>query len=143
MKIIAHRGNLNGPDEKNENNPSYIQKALDADFDVEIDVWFLGGKLYLGHDKPVYLIDDFWLKSRSNKLWCHAKNLDVIYKFFDMKDINFFWHEHDKMTLTSKGIPWLYPKNFIRNGVTVDLEKSKSIIPDIYGICTDYAKEWL
>ena len=38
MKIISHRGNISGPDPKNENLPSYIDKALNQGLDVEIDL---------------------------------------------------------------------------------------------------------
>ena len=31
MKLIAHRGNIDGPSEM-ENHPDHIQKALDAGF---------------------------------------------------------------------------------------------------------------
>ena len=40
MFLISHRGNLNGPNIKDENNPDYIMEALSKDFDVEIDNLF-------------------------------------------------------------------------------------------------------
>ena len=57
MKIISHRGNLNGVDSKNENKPETIVKALDLGFDVEIDIRVINGEIYLGHDEPQYKID--------------------------------------------------------------------------------------
>jgi hypothetical protein len=50
MIIISHRGNLYGPDKENENKPDQIQKVLNLGYYVEIDVWFIDEKLYLGHD---------------------------------------------------------------------------------------------
>ena len=50
--IISHRGNLVGPDEYNENMPSYLRKALDKGFQVECDIWFENGCWFLGHDEP-------------------------------------------------------------------------------------------
>ncbi len=44
MKIISHRGNLEGRIETKENNPDYIKKALQF-FDVEIDLWLYDQKL--------------------------------------------------------------------------------------------------
>ena len=38
MILISHRGNINGPNPEMENNPEYIQKALDLGYDVEVDV---------------------------------------------------------------------------------------------------------
>lgn len=141
IKIISHRGNLDGPKLDCENNPTYIQSALDLGFDVEIDIWYLDNQFFLGHDSPTYLVDYSWLKQRSNKLWCHVKNFNAIVELSKDSDINYFWHENDKMTLTSKGIPWCYPDNFISNGITVCLgSKIKNI--KVFGICTDQPLSW-
>jgi hypothetical protein len=137
MKIIAHRGNLNGPDIENENNPKKIDLAISENFDAEIDVWYVNSSFFLGHDRPLFKIDYKWLTDRSNNLWCHAKNFEAIVQLSKEKKINYFWHENDKMTLTSMGIPWCYPENFIENGVTVSLEKKINNI-NLFGVCTDY-----
>ena len=62
MKLIAHRGNINGPDPSKENTPEYIEQAIAQGFDVEVDVRYspLHSKLYLGHDEPDYKVDWFW-----------------------------------------------------------------------------------
>ena len=57
MKYIAHRGNLNGPNRLLENKPDYLNVALSLGYDVEVDVWFIDGKFFLGHDRPDYEID--------------------------------------------------------------------------------------
>lgn len=142
IKLISHRGNLTGINPDCENNLTYIQQAIDAGFDVEIDIWFLNGNFYLGHDKPTYLVGYFWLKQRSSKLWCHAKNLDAILQMSKTKNLHYFWHENDKMTLTSKGIPWLYPKNYLNTGITVEFDFPPKTIPDVYGLCVDNPTEW-
>ena len=54
MKLISHRGNLNGPNKERENHPDYIWEALQAGYEVEIDVWWVDGKFKLGHDEPQY-----------------------------------------------------------------------------------------
>jgi hypothetical protein len=135
MKIISHRGNIDGPDPSNENNPKQILKAIKNGFDVEIDVWFIKSKGYfLGHDKPVYPIDKKFLINK--KLWCHAKNFKALEKMQKDK-LHYFWHEKDKITLTSLGILWCYPGTYTKSGITVMLsaEKPKQ---KIYGVCTDY-----
>ena len=38
MKLIAHRGNINGPNPEMENNPEYILNTLSLGYDCEIDV---------------------------------------------------------------------------------------------------------
>ena len=37
MKLIAHRGNINGPCER-ENSPEYILETINLGYDCEIDV---------------------------------------------------------------------------------------------------------
>ena len=83
MKIISHRGNLTGPDPKQENKPSQILKVLEKGYEVEVDVWYENKKFYLGHDKPQYdftyeLIEKFY-----SKLWLHAKSFETLNKFKD------------------------------------------------------------
>ena len=41
MKIISHRGNLNGPNKNLENRLDTIEKAIQLGFDVEVDIWLI------------------------------------------------------------------------------------------------------
>ena len=38
MILISHRGNINGRSFKDENQPTYIDTAISAGYDVEIDI---------------------------------------------------------------------------------------------------------
>ena len=78
MIYIAHRGNLNGPNKQEENKLEYIIKALNEGYHVEIDVWYLEGTFFLGHDSPDYKIEEDFLKNK--KFYCHAKNLNALLK---------------------------------------------------------------
>ena len=62
MFFISHRGNLYGPNRKEENKIDYINEAIKKKFDVEIDLWFVKNNFYLGHDEPLYikLIENFY-----------------------------------------------------------------------------------
>lgn len=144
MRIISHRGNLEGRNPECENNPSYIQAALNAGFDVEVDVWFVDKQFFLGHDSPTYLVDRDWFDHKF--LWCHAKNQEALEQLWSMNlllgTINYFWHENDRMTLTSHGIPWLFPGNYSELGVTVHLGKPDSFFHKMFGVCTDYPVSW-
>jgi hypothetical protein len=140
MRIISHRGNLDGRKPECENNPTYIQQALDLGFDVEVDVWYVDGQFFLGHDAPTYLVDPWWFRGKA--LWCHAKNREAFEEMIVADDITCFWHETDKMTLTSDGYIWMYPGNYSRLGVTVCLDKPQENIPQMWGICTDYPLSW-
>ena len=106
MKIIAHRGNMDGPNPVQENHPDYITKALQLNFDVEVDVWFLDGKFYLGHDAPQYEIEKSFL--RNDRFWCHAKDIFSLEAMLENNMIC-FWHQNDDVTLTSSGHIWTYP----------------------------------
>lgn len=141
IKIISHRGNINGSSE-DENKPSRIDKTIELGFDVEIDLRLVNNKLFLGHDTPQYEIDLQWLNNRKKYLWIHAKDKLTV-EYLLNTDFRWFWHENDKMTLTSKGDIWLYPDNYSKYGITVVLEKNKMIPLDTKGICTDYCIQYL
>lgn len=140
MKIISHRGNLNGRIPDQENHPLYVQAAIDAGYEVEIDVWYMEEKFYLGHDEPLYFVDDSWLKHRSSLLWCHAKNEQALDQMLRL-GIHCFWHESDRFTLTSRSIPWCFPNNYQSKGVTVVFGPDINI-RDVFGVCTDYPLLW-
>jgi hypothetical protein len=61
----------------------------------------------LGHDEPLYLINEEFLENEN--LWCHAKNEDAFHKMLQNSKIHCFWHQTDDYTLTSKGICWVFP----------------------------------
>jgi hypothetical protein len=140
MKIISHRGNLNGPNKEDENKMSYIENSLISGYDVEIDLWYVNGELYLGHDEPTYKTSMEFISKPG--LWIHAKNLEALYQL-TKTDLHYFWHQNDDFTLTSKNIIWTFPdKEVTNNSVIVTLENNtnKFLNLDIYGICTDYVR---
>lgn len=141
MKIISHRGNLDGRNPEQENHPFYIQTALDVGYEVEIDVWYVDGHFYLGHDSPQHRVYGSWLQEINGLLWCHAKNDAALGKMLEL-GLHCFWHETDRFTLTSKGIPWCYPGNFIPNGVTVVFDNNVPAPKEVLGVCTDYPVKW-
>ena len=137
MKLISHRGNLNGKISNEENSPKYILNALNEGFDVEIDVWYKDNNFFLGHDEPEFLIKAEFLENK--KLWCHAKNLDALLNLSKINSI-YFWHQEDDYTLTSNGYIWTYPgKELTLNSICVLPEKfNKREVNKCYGICSDF-----
>ena len=141
MILISHRGNLNGKSDR-ENSPDYIEEALDQDFDVEVDVWYIDNQFWLGHDKPQYKVSEGFLEH--SNLWCHAKNIQALYVMSKSSNIHYFWHQEDDVTLTSRGYLWTYPgKQLTEKSICVLLEfenkKSKVILPkNVAGICSDF-----
>jgi hypothetical protein len=74
---IAHRGNVFGSVPYLENSPYYIDEAIRAGFDVEVDIRatnFASPLFYLGHDAEEHLVSLEWLALRRHKLWFHCKN---------------------------------------------------------------------
>ena len=144
MVLIAHRGNTDGRFESYENEPNYIDKALKKGYDVEIDIWVIEGNFYLGHDKPQYGITLEWLDKRKNELWIHCKNIEAMEWFNSLfGTYNYFWHQEDTLTLTSKGYIWAYPgKQPIKASIAVMPEIYNDDISQCLGICSDYIQNY-
>jgi hypothetical protein len=148
MKLIAHRGNINGPNPSEENNPDYIEKAISDGYDVEIDVRYdrYEEQFYLGHDKSQYLVSKYWLAQNMEKLWVHCKNIEALYEFSNKGGYNYFWHQEDDFTLTSKKYIWSYPgKPYTPNSVIVMPEWNLKVesfsdlkVYNCFGVCSDY-----
>ncbi len=150
MIYISHRGNLGGRLESYENEPNYIDKAIKEGVDVEVDVWYIdteqfGWGLFLGHDEPQYTVDFSWFIERLPKLWIHCKNIESVLFFKECGyDVNYFWHEEDTITLTSKNYIWAYPgKQPIKNSIAVMPELFNDDITKCLGICSDYISNYL
>ena len=143
MILISHRGNLSGPIKERENSPIYIEGAMSAGFDVEIDVWFISNQFYLGHDEPTYKIDEQFLVNPS--FWCHAKNLNALTQMLKNKNIHCFWHQADDVVLTSKNFLWTFP------GKEIAEEGAIAVLPEriqnwnitrACGICSDFIYQY-
>ena len=147
MYLISHRGNISGKNIEKENSPGYIEHALSLGYDVEIDIWFIDNNYYFGHDNPDYIVSKDFINQIKDRSWFHCKNkeaLSMLNKNFD--DINFFWHETDKYTLTSKGYVWVFPgEDVIKNSIILFPEnypedKNKILLSS--GICSDYIQNY-
>jgi hypothetical protein len=142
MILISHRGNITQPNPNLENTPDYIQAALKEGYDCEIDVWFLNGSFWLGHDFGVYKIDKSFLIN--SHLWCHAKNIDALKEMTKNRMIHCFWHQTDDFTLTSQNFIWCYPGKEIpsSNSIVLMTEKhprlSNAPLTGYAGVCSDY-----
>lgn len=144
MILISHRGNTEGSNQPLENNPAYVDLAIEKGFDVEVDAWYIDTEIYLGHDKPQYRVDLEWLQSRTFKLWIHCKNVEAVIFFRESAHMyNFFWHENDTLALTSNKHIWAYPgKQPIENSIAVMPEINNDNISQCLGICSDYIENY-
>ncbi|HSW76558.1 MAG TPA: hypothetical protein VLG50_05910 [Candidatus Saccharimonadales bacterium] len=145
MLKIAHRGNLNGPNPNMENHPDYILNAIKQGYHVEIDLRQKDGQLYLGHDEPQYKIDKQFIIELQDYLWIHCKDIEsLMYCAVHFGDANYFWHQQDDYTITSRGNIWVYPgcrlvdKNTNRYIICVLPEVDATYVKYATGICTDH-----
>jgi hypothetical protein len=141
MYLISHRGNTHGKIIELENEPEYIDQAIALGFDVEIDIRFLDGKLYLGHDGPQYNISLDWIIERKDHLWIHCKD-GLSLQYLYGRDVNFFYHNIDDYTLTSKGYIWAYPTKEIDNCISVLPEIKDTKPKNCLGVCSDYIDKY-
>jgi len=147
--IIAHRGNLDGPN-SNENSPTQIDTAIQQNFDCEIDLWEIDQYLYLGHDFGMYKVTLDWILARKDKLWIHCKNYSCLKLFMSLESLglNFFWHQNDDYTLTSKKKIWVYPGQILLDGSIAVLpenfteNENSNLLSRCFAICTDFALEY-
>ena len=141
MILISHRGNVNGRKPELENGQRYCQAAIDAGYNVEIDVHFYDGILWTGHDRPQYRVDDDFLLQE--EVWCHAKDIMALRRLLEL-ETHCFFHQNDPVTLTSKGYMWTYPTQPLT-------EKSICVLPELQlialqhsaGICSDRIEKYI
>jgi hypothetical protein len=142
MILIAHRGNTNGPISDKENSPQYLIEALSKGYYVEVDVWKIDEQVFLGHDKPEYLIDISFLKS-DVKFICHAKTPETL-ELLLKHNIHCFFHDTDECVLTSKGFIWTYPGKKLTNMSICVMPEwqnpklDKDFVLKCYGVCSDW-----
>jgi len=150
MILIAHRGNIDGPNPKMENKPKYIDKAIDRGYNVEVDIRgsFVDG-LFLGHDEAQYEVSPEWIFERAEYLWIHTKDIQALYTFTQQTTgCNAFWHQNDHHTLTTAGFIWAYPGSILTPRsicVMPEITEVKYTEHDLQlcaGICTDYGSKY-
>ena len=144
MKIIAHRGNLYGPDPETENTVEQAEKCFAMGFDVELDVWRNAHILRTGHNSPEHIIPFWWLSLHRDKLFVHCKNKHA--QSFLEGHVNTFMHDKEPFVKVSDGSIWLYPGT----PITKKMRKAPAIVaclPELapnwdysYAthVCTDY-----
>jgi hypothetical protein len=146
MLLIAHRGNIHGPNPDKENQPEYLLAAQSAGFLVEVDIWYGPAGWFLGHDDPLYSVDEtiFEKLSPENTIW-HAKNPEALEMLLAHEiPLHVLCHEEDDYAFTSYGLPWVYPgKQLFPGAVAVMPEKANyESLHFCGGICSDYIQKY-
>lgn len=150
MRFISHRGNIAGRRSDRENSFEYIDEALAEGYDVEVDIWFVDGVFYLGHDGPEHQIkntseDGILFDER---IWFHCKNIETLEVFCrELKHANFFFHQKDDYTLTSQNWIWAYPGMPVNNKCIAVLPEDErdaieSTLANAGGICSDIIEKY-
>lgn len=143
MKIISHRGNLEGLTPSRENSPSFIDEAIKHGYDAEVDLRIKDGLLFFGHDEPQYEVSEVWLHQRRKSLWIHAKDYEAFFWLHSKGDTyQYFWHSKDEYTIISNGLIWCHDIKNHNEKCIIPLLSDKQIKEheriEAYGVCTDY-----
>lgn len=155
MRIISHRGNVLGPGSNCERH--HVEAALLEGYDVELDVRFHEGRLWIGHDEPLYELPREWvLPAVSSRLWFHAKDARA-FDLLTRHGHRAFQHADEPFaTVEPDGVRWLHPRDFhcledARGHVFLDVDGWKRTPPWVMGcvphvapfaVCTDWPREW-
>jgi hypothetical protein len=152
MKLIAHRGltefdpKLQGIVVYEENSPPQIYSAIKAGFDVEIDLRYDEGKMYLGHDVARCEIQDYTLVEWAKKctVYAHCKDIKAAFHCPGLDTIIPFCHAEDDFIMLKNHLLWVHPK-FINNIPPTVRPQCIIVMPptmdfppfsDYYGVCT-------
>ncbi|MAU75246.1 MAG: hypothetical protein CL831_00045 [Crocinitomicaceae bacterium] len=145
MKLIAHRGNIDGPNRNVENTVGQIDKCIENGYDVEIDLRYdvVSQTFWLGHNEPKNTITFIELAKMSQYLWIHCKDIATL-DFMTKTKFNYFWHQSDDYTMTSHGHIWSYPGKTYTSSTVIVMPEECNINWDIlkvtncYAVCSDY-----
>jgi hypothetical protein len=141
MQVIAHRANLNGPCE-HENQPEAIRDCLAHGFGVELDLWTLDGEHWLGHYAPKFRIDldEFDIDG----VYFHLKTPHIP----RVRTADAFAIDRDPYAVTMRGRIWTNYGQPISSvaimcapelvGADEALEDFTKRIAGAFGICTDF-----
>lgn len=128
MKLIAHRGLTEGPNDDLENNPIQIEFALSLGFYAEVDLWEIQNRWFLGHDGPRYEVS--WDFINNSQLWLHCKTAETLLALRSRTQLlRYFYHDTDLIVQTSYGDIWTYfgdPKTASKFSICVMPEATRS-----------------
>jgi hypothetical protein len=132
---------MSGPNPARENAPDYIDEAIVAGFQVEVDLRRIDDYWFLGHDYPQYKVTEQWLNERKGDLLLHLKDFSALK--WKSKNWHFFCHSNDSFTFTSQGLRWLHDLSLEPDEFTIvplmTLDLILSYRPRIiHAICSDY-----
>jgi hypothetical protein len=147
MKLVSHRGNLNGKNPQLENTPEQILIALMGGFDVEIDLWVNDGNLLLGHDYGLYPIEESFLYKKN--LLIHCKNLSALLFCQELSWPNYFFQNEDLYAVSSDGWIISHSDAAFKKGTLLMLPEKYALKPSelkelkLFGVCSDIIESYV
>ena len=152
LKFIAHRAVIDG-DYTNANKPETAKNLLEMhpEYEYEIDVWYVDGGYWLGHDEPQYEVfpEDYDILDNI-KSWKHAKNIDALVEMNNNFSGNILWHESDSVVYTNSGYLWVHADTepfqcssaiFVRPELKFGVDKALLSF-NFAGICSPVIQYW-
>lgn len=139
MKFISYRGNIDGPRPVWENNPQYVDIALQYGYYVFLDVWYEEGQFYLGSNVKQYPIFESFLEK--DKYICYPRTWETFDKLLRNEHIHTLWHDIDYYTITNRGWVWAHEhaENYSENTIITNFGDMDDI-PNVAGICSNYIR---
>lgn len=147
MRIISHRGNVDGPGSQCE--LVNVESAFAAGFDVEVDVRLLNNTLYVGHDAPIYPLPDAWFQPNLiDRIWFHAKDIDAHRVMLGL-GVKTFMHDDEPWVMVGD-LKWHHPRlnptlSFQNDDIALDVVGFPRLNPasrGMYAVCTDWPLAW-
>lgn len=152
MRVIAHRGNLTGPDPEKENTWAAVRKCARLDIDAEIDFWVKDNRLCMGHDENnLEQVSLYQFRELKINIYAHCKNLDALQFLGQNTPGNMipFSHDVDDFVALRNGEIWAHP-NYLKNIKDKTMviamtwgEPVKEELLGFAGVCTDWPLELL
>ena len=153
MKLISHRGNVNGVLSNSENTFKYIEDAITMNYDVEIDVWYCNDLLFLGHDNPELEVGLDWLLKLHKNLFVHTKNIDAFNLLRQKSDkIKIFFHESERhVPIINSDLIWTHDLTDVRINSIIPLLSQKDLYMNLIdnmkvipnGVCSDFIEVFM
>ena len=139
MKFISFRGNIDGARPAFENNPQYIDIALQYGYYVFIDVWYEKDQFWLGNKVKQYPIFEGFLEQEN--YICNPKTWQTFDKLFGNEHIHTLWNDIDYYTITNRGWMWAHEhaENYSENTIITHFDDMQDI-PNVAGICSNYIR---
>ena len=151
---ICHRGNLFEKIKEEENVPAILDARDLTNYDVEIDIWWHEGELWLGHDRPETKTTMEWLSASPRRL-IHAKDgktFEHLLSEIGKRGLNMhiFYHTMEDYILTNKGLVIVCPGIPLLQGSLCMMPEMDRVSREqrdkLFAICSDredaYKTQW-